>query len=158
MRAFALILTILLCVAGASAQRLYFDEIILRSPATAVTADTALGTVDVSQAEQVIVSFRLDTLGGSGTYCPMILSSVDGTDWDTLRIDTLTAAGQSCILSQGISNTVALGCEGNTVAGASTAQLYIGRYLKGYIDEIGASTGSDLTFKIIAKYRRHKDQ
>ena len=118
-----------------------FTTVTMRDTSVRITADTALTAINTGWATQVVVTTRLQDLGGTGTYCPMILTSIDGLEWDSVRTDTLTAELQNSTFTLSIYDLVKRGSDGSTAAGASTAGVPLSRYLQVYIDEIGADTG-----------------
>lgn len=155
MRTTLLTLTILALAAVANAQAWYTTTTTLRDTSVRVTADTALAVLDISQTEQLVVSIKLQDLGGSGTYAPLILTSIDGLEYDTLRADTLTAEEQNTVVTLSIYDNVKTGGGGNTAAGANTVGVALTRYLKVYIDEVGADTGgSELWAQVFQRKRK----
>lgn len=139
----ALFVLLALCVPNADAAGSFtnFTTVTMRDTSVRVTADTALTAINTGWATQVVVSVKLQDLGGSGTYCPIILTSIDGLEYDSVRTDTLTAEEQNTVWTLSIYDNIATGGGGNTAKGANTASVALSRYLKVYIDEIGADTG-----------------
>lgn len=149
----------------ATAQALYPDLVVLQDTLGAnarITADTLLGGstgIDVQYAVQAIVSVKLQDLGGSGTYCPIILSSCDGVDWDSVRTDTLTAEEQNTVWTLSINDGVYTGGGGNTGKGANTVGVALCSRLAVYIDEIGADTGgSEIYAEVWLRQTKYKNQ
>lgn len=118
-----------------------FTTVTMRDTSVRITADTALAAINTGWATQVVVSVKLQDLGGTATYCPILLTSIDGAEWDSVRTDTLTAEEQNTVWTLSIYDAIKTGGGGNTAAGANTASVALSRYLKVYIDEVGADTG-----------------
>jgi hypothetical protein len=150
--------TLILAPFTAQAQRPFYPDTYVWIDSVTVTADTALASINTAYAEQVIISLELEALGGSGTYCPILMTSIDGSIWDSVRTDTLTAAGQNVLWTLSVYDAIKTGGGGNTAAGANTASVALSNYLKIAIDEIGASTGSGLTAKAYLRNTKHFKQ
>ena len=136
-------LSILAClVVSANAQSFTsFNTITMRDTSVRITADTALAAINTGWATHIVVTTRLQDLGGTATYCPIICTSIDGLEYDSVRTDTLTAEFQNSTFTVSLAEAIKRGSDGSTAAGASTAGVPLSRYLKVYIDEIGADTG-----------------
>jgi hypothetical protein len=164
MRGFSILSVLVLAVAllvfvpCSSAQTFYTDIVTLRDSSVAVTADSTFKTIDISQAEFVTFSCELVTLGGTGTYCPILMTSLDGVIWDSVRTDTLANAGSNTVWSQSVYTDVYRGAGGNTSMGAETGSVPLTRYFKCTLDEIAASTGSYFTIRMYLRQRAYKDQ
>lgn len=148
MKSLFLTVTLLLCLAmSANAQSFTsFNTVTMRDTSVRITADTALAAINTGWATHVVVTTRLQDLGGTATYCPIICTSIDGLEYDSVRTDTLTAEFQNSTFTLSIYEPSKRGSADNTSAGGASGTLIyasvpLSRYLKVYIDEIGADTG-----------------
>lgn len=120
-----------------------------------ITADTSLAAIATNQADHCVVTAKLQGLGGSGTYAIIVCTSIDSTIWDSVRVDTLGVTLQKCTWSGSIYSNVHQGSgDGASFAGAN-GTVPLSNYLKVYVDEIAASSGSGILVKAFLRERKY---